>query len=129
MTNYHQKIEENKEKLADIEHERWSDWQRYCHSKLSYVEYEHDGKTNAGYLMDAGDYTRWERQIDTPYSDLSEQEKQSDRDQVDRYWHLIKDLLDEAVRKERRRIEEAYDDYNAGNIDLADFEETLTENK
>ena len=32
------------------------------------------------------DYQRWEHQIKTPYSDLTEQEKQSDRDQVMRYW-------------------------------------------
>ena len=32
---------------------------------------------------------RWERQIETPYHELSEKEKNSDREQVDRYWKLI----------------------------------------
>jgi hypothetical protein len=32
---------------------------------------------------------RWQRQIDTPYAALSEQEKESDRSQVDRYWPLV----------------------------------------
>jgi hypothetical protein len=32
---------------------------------------------------------RWERQSETPYSDLAEKEKQSDREQVDRYLPTI----------------------------------------
>lgn len=32
---------------------------------------------------------RWERQIATPYAELSETEKDGDREQVDRYWPLI----------------------------------------
>ena len=66
------------EKLADIEHQRWSDWQKYCHKILR----EH-------YLsfMVESVLERWDRQIATPYKDLSE--KDSDREQVMRYWHLI----------------------------------------
>ena len=73
-----------------IEHERWSKWQSYLHSKLEYVEYQKDSKTYAGYLMSADDYTRWERQIDTSYAELSEVEKESDREQVRPYIDTLK---------------------------------------
>jgi hypothetical protein len=65
------------ETLAAIEHERWADWQRYVHGLCvqGQIPQQH--------------YDRWERQISTPYDQLSEQEKESDRDQVRRYWHLI----------------------------------------
>jgi len=81
---------EQLEKLASIQHDIWAHWQKYLHSKLKYSEYEKDGKTYACYILDAGDYDHWEKQIDTPYSELSEKEKESDRDQVMKYLHLIK---------------------------------------
>jgi hypothetical protein len=80
------------EKLAAIEHERWADWQKYCHSKMIRVG---DGMHSGKLAMDIGDESRWEKQINTPYSELSEAEKQSDRDQVMRYWPLIDSLLSE----------------------------------
>ena len=71
------------ERLAAIEHERWADWQRYVHSLCTHNE---DGSLT----IPASSVAHWERQINTPYEALSEQEKQSDREQVDRYWHLIR---------------------------------------
>jgi uncharacterized protein with von Willebrand factor type A (vWA) domain len=70
------------EQLAAIEHERWTDWQRYMHSLC--VQNPDGSLTIPASLVE-----RWEKQIATPYADLSEQEKQSDREQVDRYWKLI----------------------------------------
>ena len=78
------------EKLADIEHQRWADWQTYLHSKLQYSEYKKDGRTIAFYILDPGDYEHWSRQIDKGYEELSEKEKDEDRKQVMRYWKLIK---------------------------------------
>lgn len=70
------------EQLAAIEHERWADWQKYMHG-LS-------GTTPAGDLvLPVGLVRKWERQINTPYAELSEEEKESDRNQVRRYWGLI----------------------------------------
>lgn len=66
------------EELAAIEHERWAHWQRYLHGK--------GVRQPDGSLLLAADLvSRWEIQIATPYVDLSEAEKQSDRDQVHRY--------------------------------------------
>jgi len=76
------------EKLAAIEHERWADWQKYLHSKCHDME--------LGFLtIPAELVAQWERQIATPYAELSEKEKQSDRDQVARYWPLIEALTAE----------------------------------
>lgn len=74
------------EKLADVEHERWSHWQRYLHSKC---ERTHDGSL----VIPADLVERWESQMNTPYSALSEKEKESDREQVRRYLPIIADAL------------------------------------
>lgn len=79
------------ENLAAIEHERWADWQRYLHSKCSKMNL-HGGAL----IIPAELVKQWERQIATPYADLSEKEKDSDREQVRRYWPLI-----EALSKDR----------------------------
>lgn len=71
------------EKLAAIEHERWADWQKYLHSKCI--------RESTGLLIPATLVKQWERQIATPYAELSEKEKESDREQVLRYWPLISD--------------------------------------
>ena len=71
------------EKLAAIEHERWADWQEYVHSLCH--ENHDDSLTIPAALVQ-----RWREQIATPYAGLSDKEKESDRDQVRRYWHLIK---------------------------------------
>jgi hypothetical protein len=76
-------VDELRQQLAAIEHERWADWQKYMHS-LAY----HEGPT--GELTFYGkDIEQWERQIKTPYKDLSTAEQASDMEQVDRYWPLI----------------------------------------
>ena len=71
------------ETLASIEHERWSHWQRYLHSKC--VPQGDDGTL----LIPADLVKRWEEQIATPYSGLAEDEKESDREQVRKYLPLI----------------------------------------
>lgn len=74
------------EKLAAIEHERWSHWQRYMHSK---------GKLQAdGSLIIPEELVKhWERLIETPYNVLTEKEKESDREQVRRYLPTIAEEL------------------------------------
>jgi hypothetical protein len=81
------------EKLAAIEHKRWADWQKYLHSKCDKVT---GRPINQGLLIPADLVKHWERQIRTEYKDLSEAEKQSDRDQVDRYWPLLEKHFNES---------------------------------
>ena len=69
MKNKHTEVEEIVEKLADIEHQRWADWQEWCHKVL---------RENIEELGLEKILERWDRQIATPYSELSEEEKQSD---------------------------------------------------
>ena len=74
------------EELAVIEHERWADWQKYMHSLCT--------KNDDGSLtIPKKSVDQWERQIRTSYAELSEMEKDSDREQVDRYWRLIMETL------------------------------------
>lgn len=79
-----------REKLATIEHERWADWQKWCHEVLR--ENMPDYWTELNNVLE-----RWDKQIATPYSALTEKEKDSDREQVDRYWPLIEEYIHKAV--------------------------------
>ena len=79
---------ELKEKLAAIEHERWADWQRWMHDQCLKINGQ-VGEEGYGLVIPNDLVARWERQIKTPYSELSEKEKASDTEQVDRYWPLV----------------------------------------
>ncbi|MGH2842205.1 MAG: hypothetical protein ACRDKL_01280 [Solirubrobacteraceae bacterium] len=70
------------EGLAALEHERWAHWQRYLHSKCIPGD---DGSLT----IPADLVTRWTAQISTPYVNLSETEKESDREQVRQSLELI----------------------------------------
>lgn len=70
------------EDLARIEHERWLRWQKYMHEKGI-------RRADGSLLIPADLVTRWDRQIETPYAELSELEKESDRDQVRKYLPVI----------------------------------------
>ena len=70
------------EQLAALEHERWAHWQRYMHSKCQRLA---DGSL----VIPVDLVARWEQQISTSYENLSEQEKESDREQVRRYFPII----------------------------------------
>lgn len=73
--------EELIEKLAEMEHARWARWQEYLHSKCA--------KNPDGSLAIPSELViHWERQISTPYSQLSEREKESDRKEVRPYIEL-----------------------------------------
>ncbi|GGU37447.1 hypothetical protein [Nocardioides albus] len=74
------------DRLAAIEHQRWAHWQRYVHEQC---ERRDDGSL----LIPAELASRWEAQIMTPYAQLSERERDSDREQVRRYLPTIIDVL------------------------------------
>ena len=66
------------EELAAIEHERWAHWQRYVHEKCEPLS---DGSLR----IPAELVKRWESQIARSYAELDDAEKESDREQVERY--------------------------------------------
>ncbi len=63
------------EQLADKEHDSWARWMRYLFSRCPFTE-----KGDA--IIPRELVARWKRQAATPYVELSEQEKQSDRNEV-----------------------------------------------
>ena len=72
------------EVLAENEHKRWSNWQKYFHSRCTRIK---------GRLIISPKYLRnLERLIDTPYSELTELEKDSDREEA-------KELLNDLDKK------------------------------
>ena len=79
------------EKLADIEHQRWSDWMEYMFSCAIISGDDNIKIRTLGFPT--GQYENWKRQIDTPYLELSEKEKESDREQVRRYLPIIENLI------------------------------------
>ena len=86
-----QELDNLLETLASVEHERWSHWQRYLHSKC--VSVGSDGALLIpGHLV-----KRWEEQIGTPYANLPEEEKESDREQVRKYLPLIVRALNDST--------------------------------
>ena len=80
------------DQLAAIEHERWAHWQRYMHGKALRQD---DGTL----VISAELVERWEKQIETPYANLSADEQKSDKEQVERYLPIIEETF---VRSETR---------------------------
>jgi hypothetical protein len=75
-------VDELRERLAALEHERWSNWQRWVHK----VSHRND---DGSLTIPAAYVAKWDRQIATPYAELSEAEKDADRHEVGRYWALL----------------------------------------
>lgn len=85
-------LDELLETLASVEHERWAHWQRYMHSKCI------PQGENDDLLIPADLVNQWEIQITTPYSALSNDEKESDREQVRKYLPLIVDAISKKLK-------------------------------
>jgi hypothetical protein len=78
-------LEENIDKLATIEHTRWSNWQKYLHSQCTQNQ---DGSLT----IPASLVLHWNRQIGTHYDHLHQSEKDSDKKEVMEYWPIITSL-------------------------------------
>ena len=71
------------ERLAELCHEQWSGWMEYMFSKC-------DGTALPGYrVIPEWAEKRWTRQLLTPYAELSEEEKDSDRKEAQRFIDLL----------------------------------------
>lgn len=71
-----------REALAGVSHEIWSHWMRYQKSC---------GKVDASsnFALPAEKVTRWERQMETPYQDLTVKEQSSDLEQADKILRVL----------------------------------------
>jgi len=72
-----------REALAKLMHNQWTGWMKYLFSKCS----KH---WTGGILIPRPLVERWQRQMETPYSDLPEEEKESDRLEADKILELFK---------------------------------------
>ncbi len=75
------------ERLAAVEHQRWAHWQEYMHSKGA-------RQADGTLVLPADLVERWDQQIATAYAELSDDEKESDREQVRAYLDIIKHALE-----------------------------------
>jgi len=75
---------ELQEELADYAHQAWSGWMRYLFSNCQ-------DNGNGTMTIPAWAVERWKRQMNTPYSDLPQEEKESDRYEagilINRIWN------------------------------------------
>jgi hypothetical protein len=68
---------ELREQLAALAHEQWRGWMLYLFSKCT-------GYPDGTVTIPAWAVERWTRQMNTPYHDLTEAEKDSDRAEADK---------------------------------------------
>jgi len=69
---------DTREALAEYAHEAWSGWMKYLFSKTMRES------ITGGEIIPAWAVERWQRQLSTPYADLPEEEKESDRAEADK---------------------------------------------
>jgi len=84
-----------REALAALEHEQWAHWMRRLFEK---GEWRH-----AGFVIHEEDADRWYRQMEAAYANLTEAEKDRDREWADKVLVLIGPALADAVSAERQR--------------------------
>ncbi len=71
------------EALADLEHERWSGWEKYREDQLSQ-------EAAARGPLDESPQERWHRLRETPYAELKNQEQESDRTEARKSIEVMK---------------------------------------
>ena len=79
-----EKGKELREALATVSHEIWAHWMTYLFTQC---EDEIDG---TGYVITFDIARHWLRQIRTPYANLTEREKDGDREQADKILEVLK---------------------------------------
>jgi len=79
------------EALAQYAHETWSRWMKYMLS-------------TEGVVLTAGANLRWKRQMETPYTELPEEEKESDREEARRMIAIFENLETQSQTIEANNI-------------------------
>jgi len=70
------------ERLACLEHSRWANWMEYLFSACE--------EKNGTMIIPDWAVKHWKRQIETRYENLSIKDQNNDREEVMKYWDLIK---------------------------------------
>ncbi len=77
-------LDELREKLSSMEHEQWAHWVRFMLRTIYWNGKDGSKVPNTTLLK-----SRWERQVNTKYDDLTENEKNSDREWADKIIELL----------------------------------------
>lgn len=85
-------MSEVREIVADVQHDIWAHWMRYM---FSCGALNPDGT----WTMPADKVERWHRQMNTPYADLTERERESDRHMADRVLAAMAKFYDSQRRE------------------------------
>src|SRR5260221_12772221 len=85
------------EQLADKEHASWARWMQYLFSKCTR---QYDGSL----LIPLNLALRWNRQVALSYAELTEQEKQSDRDEVARILPIIDEHMKQSALLDKEKL-------------------------
>lgn len=80
--------DERLEALAELAHEQWSGWMKYMFSKCKWRD-RGDGINEPTIPQEFAD--RWLRQMNGPYAQLSEQEKEYDRVEARKFLAMLED--------------------------------------
>lgn len=89
-------IDEIKELIADFMHDQWSHWETWRNTQTTILGQTKDKRDIdcIDFSLHKETYDRWKRQMETPYADLSEKEKDSDREWAKK---LITYLIEKGV--------------------------------
>jgi hypothetical protein len=77
-----------REQLADYAHAAWAGWMEYLFSKCA-PGTDGDEFADGSLVIPPWAVERWKRQAATAYTDLPEQEKESDRKEADRMLAIV----------------------------------------
>ncbi len=71
-----------REELAELAHEQWSGWMKYLFERGHWDD-------SGGFTINPESSARWKRQAQTPYAELSELERDSDRVEADKFFAVM----------------------------------------
>lgn len=91
----------DRETIAAVQHEIWAHWIRY-HFRVS------QKSASGTFIIPVDKVKRWQRQMEMPYSELSEEEKESDRHQADKVIAAIRTTNWRGMMCEHRHFDIVY---------------------
>ena len=91
------------EKGADLEHDRWARWQKHIMENSFSIIDDYDS-SEITLKIPKEWWENWQRQITTSYSELSEEDKEKDRDETRNYIPLVKQTLQSQLEEVKQLI-------------------------
>jgi hypothetical protein len=107
------------EQLADKEHASWARWMAYVFDTCGV-------KPDGTVIIPEGLVNRWLGQVKTPYAELSEREKQSDRDEVAHILPIIREYALSQCGSSGEMAAMAWGMVNANNACISDLQRQVS---